>query len=167
VDKFAEYAEGIPDDDADLREDEHPTTFHLHSLAKRLGVYLIGGMSRRRTSTFPIRSVHVCVCDDCWRCNVLYRGSLPGSFPERAGDKLYNTCVAFDREGTIMKKLRKVHLFDIDVPNGVKFQESATLSPGDSLAILGELARGSLLLALAVTCGVVCCRCRCRRACAV
>ena len=35
-----------------------------------------------------------------------------------------------------MAKHRKIHLFDIDVPGKIKFQESETLSPGNSLTTI-------------------------------
>lgn len=35
--------------------------------------------------------------------------------------------------GNLIAKHRKVHLFDIDVPGKITFQESKTLSPGNSL----------------------------------
>jgi omega-amidase len=37
-----------------------------------------------------------------------------------------------------MAKYRKMHLFDIDVPGGITFKESDTLSAGNDLAILGR-----------------------------
>lgn len=53
-----------------------------------------------------------------------------GSIPERdaATGKLYNTCVAFGPDGSMLAKHRKVHLFDIDVPGKIRFFESETLS---------------------------------------
>ncbi|KAL3909630.1 MAG: hypothetical protein SGARI_002507, partial [Bacillariaceae sp.] len=36
--------------------------------------------------------------------------------------------------GTIVAKHRKVHLFDIDVPGGITFFESETLSPGSTVS---------------------------------
>lgn len=57
-----------------------------------------------------------------------------GSIPEIChDDKIYNTCVCVDPSGTIVAKHRKVHLFDIDVPGGIRFKESDTLSPGNHL----------------------------------
>ena len=54
-----------------------------------------------------------------------------GSVPEVCGDRLYNTCLVVDPDGNIIGKHRKVHLFDIDVPGGIRFIESETLSAGD------------------------------------
>lgn len=58
-----------------------------------------------------------------------------GSLPELEGEKIYNTSYVFDRQGRQIAKHRKVHLFDIDVEGGQKFQESAVLSPGDQMTV--------------------------------
>lgn len=55
-----------------------------------------------------------------------------GSIPERDGDKLYNTCTVWNPQGDMIAKHRKIHLFDINVPGGITFKESETLSPGSS-----------------------------------
>jgi omega-amidase len=58
-----------------------------------------------------------------------------GSISERCDDeKLYNTCLVINPQGTIVAKHRKVHLFDIHVPGGICFQESDTLSAGNTLS---------------------------------
>ena len=58
-----------------------------------------------------------------------------GSIPERTADgKIYNTCLVFNPQGEIVAKHRKVHLFDINVPGGIRFFESDTLSPGQTLS---------------------------------
>nr|MBP6492579.1 carbon-nitrogen hydrolase family protein [Clostridia bacterium] len=38
-----------------------------------------------------------------------------GSIPELDDGKVYNTSLYFDREGNVIGKHRKIHLFDIDV----------------------------------------------------
>jgi nitrilase len=53
-----------------------------------------------------------------------------GSFYEKAGNKVYNTTVAFDREGEIIATYRKIHLFDITAPDGEDYKESDTVVPG-------------------------------------
>lgn len=58
-----------------------------------------------------------------------------GSIPEVDDDKIYNTSVVFDPEGKVIAKHRKVHLFDIDIPNGIKFQELVTLTGGDKATV--------------------------------
>ncbi|XP_050415931.1 omega-amidase NIT2 [Patella vulgata] len=53
-----------------------------------------------------------------------------GSIPEEHNGKLYNTSTIFNPEGKLIAKHRKIHLFDIDVPGKIRFQESEVLSPG-------------------------------------
>ncbi|GAB2285904.1 Omega-amidase, chloroplastic [Dionaea muscipula] len=59
-----------------------------------------------------------------------------GSIPERSGDKLYNTCCVFDTDGTLKAKHRKIHLFDIDIPGKITFQESKTLTAGETPTVV-------------------------------
>lgn len=66
---------------------------------------------------------------------------IGGSIPEKGeNDKIYNTSLTFNPQGEIIAKHRKAHLFDIDIPNGITFQESLTLSGGDKATVfkLGE-----------------------------
>ena len=48
---------------------------------------------------------------------------LAGSIPEKEEDKLFNTSYLFDKEGRIIAKHRKMHLFDIDVKGGVNLKK--------------------------------------------
>lgn len=54
-----------------------------------------------------------------------------GSIPEECSGKLYNTCLIVNPSGNIVGKHRKVHLFDINVPGGIQFKESETLTGGE------------------------------------
>ena len=61
---------------------------------------------------------------------------IGGSIPEKSQEdatKVYNTCLIISPSGKLIGKHAKVHLFDIDVPGGITFKESDTLSPGNSL----------------------------------
>lgn len=92
-----------------------------------------------------------------------------GSIPEEEDGRLYNTCAVFGPDGEMILKHRKVtarqrwrnsslkwmddtpsfsqiHLFDIDVPGKIRFQESETLSPGDSLSVFQTRKRRLLSL---------------------
>ena len=55
-----------------------------------------------------------------------------GSIGERApdGERLFNTTVVFDRNGTELARYRKMHLFDIVTPDGAGYRESATYAAG-------------------------------------
>ncbi|ESN93857.1 hypothetical protein HELRODRAFT_186060 [Helobdella robusta] len=60
---------------------------------------------------------------------------VAGSVPEKGNDgKLFNTTTVFNPDGNHISTFRKVHLFDIDVKGKFSFQESKTLTAGDSLA---------------------------------
>ncbi|KAL2314402.1 Hydrolase C26A3.11 [Schizosaccharomyces pombe] len=59
-----------------------------------------------------------------------------GSIPERKDGKLYNTAMVFDPSGKLIAVHRKIHLFDIDIPGGVSFRESDSLSPGDAMTMV-------------------------------
>ncbi|GJY01589.1 omega-amidase, chloroplastic [Tanacetum coccineum] len=59
-----------------------------------------------------------------------------GSIPERCGDKLYNTCCVFDTDGKLKAKHRKIHLFDINIPGKITFEESKTLTAGETPTVV-------------------------------
>ena len=60
---------------------------------------------------------------------------LAGSIPEIEEDKLYNTSYLFDRQGNVIAKHRKMHLFDIDVKGKITFKESDVLTEGNDFTI--------------------------------
>lgn len=62
---------------------------------------------------------------------VLVGGSIPELEPET--NKIYNTSMVFDASGNLIATHRKAHLFDIDVPNGITFKESDSLTGGDKV----------------------------------
>lgn len=69
---------------------------------------------------------------------------LLGSFNERSeeAERCYNTSVLFAPDGRVVATYRKIHLFDVDVSDEVRFQESATIRPGEELVVARtELAR--------------------------
>lgn len=60
-----------------------------------------------------------------------------GSIPERdEGGALYNTAFTFGPDGALIGRHRKLHLFDIDIPGKMTFQESATLAPGGAFQVI-------------------------------
>jgi predicted amidohydrolase len=64
---------------------------------------------------------------------------LAGSFPERApaDAKVFNTSVLVGPDGEIEGVYRKMHLFDVDLGDagGGRFQESASIAPGDEVVV--------------------------------
>jgi len=60
-------------------------------------------------------------------------GILAGTIPEVGPDPqhVYNTCVMIGTSGQTLGSYRKIHLFDIDIPGEVSFQESSAVAAGD------------------------------------
>lgn len=55
-----------------------------------------------------------------------------GSIPEKDGNNLFNTSTVWSPDGQLLCRHRKIHLFDIDIPGGIKFQESSILKAGNT-----------------------------------
>jgi predicted amidohydrolase len=61
---------------------------------------------------------------------------LAGSMAEPSHDgKLLNTAVLFSDKGALVAKYSKIHLFDVNIPGVVQFQESAAISPGNQVVV--------------------------------
>lgn len=61
-----------------------------------------------------------------------------GSFYEATpqGDRVYNTSVVFDPQGRELGRYRKIHLFDIHTPDGLRYGESDAVAPGSSTTVV-------------------------------
>jgi predicted amidohydrolase len=56
---------------------------------------------------------------------------LVGSMPIRVdGERLANRSLLFDAEGRLAARYDKIHLFDVDLPNGETYRESERIRPG-------------------------------------
>jgi omega-amidase len=58
-----------------------------------------------------------------------------GSIPELLDGKLYNSCFIFNRDGEVLNVHRKMHLFDVDIPEMV-FKESEIITPGNMVTVV-------------------------------
>lgn len=59
---------------------------------------------------------------------------LGGGFPVPTTDgKVYNTALLVDPSGTELTRYQKVHLFDVDLPDGITYRESSTVMAGQHL----------------------------------
>jgi predicted amidohydrolase len=70
-----------------------------------------------------------------------------GSLAVRAADKIANRAYVIDATGDILAAYDKIHLFDVNLPNGESWRESATYSGGDR-AVLAETPWGLLGLTI-------------------
>ena len=59
-----------------------------------------------------------------------------GSLAIREGDKLANRGFVIDDRGAIRVRYDKLHLFDVDLPTGESWRESAAYTAGDSAAVV-------------------------------
>jgi len=57
---------------------------------------------------------------------------VAGGMAEQSEDpeRPYNTCALFDAEGMLAGSYRKIHLFDVDLPDGTRLRESDTTTAG-------------------------------------
>jgi deaminated glutathione amidase len=71
-----------------------------------------------------------------------------GTLPERGPDdpRPHNTSLVIDADGTLRAVYRKIHLFDIDLPD-VRLRESDAVAPGHEI-VVAETAIGSLGLSV-------------------
>lgn len=59
-------------------------------------------------------------------------GGVPEARDEGDG-RVFNAAVAYSPDGVVAARYRKIHLFDIALPDGTAHQESRTMAPGDGV----------------------------------
>jgi predicted amidohydrolase len=74
---------------------------------------------------------------------------LLGGFPEKAQtpERIRNSSLLLDPDGSIAATYRKIHLFDVDVPGGKLFRESDAVEAGTE-AVVAETPWGRLGLTI-------------------
>ena len=102
AERFAEFAEPIPELGADLRDGPSDSLKVVADFAVSHGVSVIAG-----------------------------------SIPECSSDgRIFNTATVISPAGCLLAKHRKMHLFDVDIPGGIHFHESDSLTAGDQFTVL-------------------------------
>ncbi len=61
---------------------------------------------------------------------------IGGSICEEDNGTFFNTSYSFNKNGKLIGKHRKLHLFDVDIKNKIRFKESDIISCGSSITIL-------------------------------
>jgi predicted amidohydrolase len=76
------------------------------------------------------------------RAVTLHLGSLLETSPIKG--KFYNTSVLIGPSGEILATYRKIHLFDVDVPDAIVHSESDVIAPGEEIVVarLAEFGLG-------------------------
>ena len=126
---------GLPENFAYLGSDRD----HRLSLAERVG----------RDETGPILTAmrRAARQAGAW----LLLGGFPemGHTPAEAGaqQRIRNTSVLLSPDGDVTAIYRKIHLFDVDVPGGLRFRESEAIEPGADV-VVAETPWGGLGLTI-------------------
>jgi predicted amidohydrolase len=62
-----------------------------------------------------------------------------GGYPEKATEThVHNTAVHLDALGEVQAIYRKIHLFDVAIPDGATYRESASVAPGAEPVVSGQ-----------------------------
>lgn len=63
----------------------------------------------------------------------VHAGTLMEKVPNE--ELIYNSTFVFDRTGNEIAHYRKIHMFDIVLPDGTPYNESATVKPGENIVV--------------------------------
>ncbi len=64
-----------------------------------------------------------------------------------APEKIANRAILISPDGVVTARYDKIHMFDVDLPNGEKYRESRNFAPGDT-AVVADLPWGKLGLTI-------------------
>ena len=74
---------------------------------------------------------------------------LIGSLPIKEHNKLVNRSYLIGPNGDILYKYDKIHLFDVDLPNGKIFRESNTYLPGNK-AVIANIKKNNIKIGMTI-----------------
>ncbi len=74
---------------------------------------------------------------------------LIGSLPIKVDDKLVNRSFLVGPEGNVLYKYDKIHLYDVNLPNGDVYRESDTYKSGNK-AIIAEIKKNKIKIGLTI-----------------
>lgn len=74
-------------------------------------------------------------------------GTVPLAVPGDAG-KVYAACLVYDAQGRRAARYDKIHLFDVEVPGGERYRESATIAAGTPAPVVVDTPAGRLGLSV-------------------
>ena len=74
---------------------------------------------------------------------------LIGSLPIKVDDKLVNRSFLVGPKGDVLYKYDKIHLFDVNLPNGDVYKESDTYKSGNK-AIIAEIKKSKIKIGLTI-----------------
>ena len=72
---------------------------------------------------------------------------LIGGTPVKFKNYIFNRSILINSKGNIVSTYDKIHMFDVNLPNGEKYQESKNFKPGKKL-IISQLPWGNLGLSI-------------------
>jgi predicted amidohydrolase len=76
---------------------------------------------------------------------------LAGSIAEKAdAGRTFNTSALLAPDGAIAASYRKLHLFDVDIPDGARYRESEQVAPGPAAPPVVELAGLGIRLGMSI-----------------
>ena len=74
---------------------------------------------------------------------------LIGSLPIKVRDRLVNRSFLIGPKGDVLYKYDKIHLYDVNLPNGDVYKESDTYKSGNK-AIIGEIKKNKIKIGLTI-----------------
>lgn len=68
---------------------------------------------------------------------------VAGGMPEKSGEpeRPFNTSALFAPNGALLARYRKLHLFDVALPDGTTLRESSACQPGDEVVVVDVRGR--------------------------